>query len=128
MRPPAVTHSTTRWTAWPTTTGWRAAWRAAEKQVEDLGNQVKEGRAQIDALRVANVNLEKVATERQIALNKANLHITELEARLADTADLLKGDIAAGAPTNANGTLNLVHYAAWLVQEMSRSAEERHAD
>ena len=63
----------------------RAAWRAAEKQVEDLGNQVKEGRAQIDALRVANVNLEKVATERQIALNKANLHITELEARLADT-------------------------------------------
>lgn len=63
----------------------RAAWRAAEKQVEDLGNQVKEGRAQTDALRVANVNLEKVATERQIALNKANLHITELEARLADT-------------------------------------------
>lgn len=63
----------------------RAAWRAAEKQVEDLGNQVKEGRAQTDALRVANVNLEKVATERQIALNKANLQITELEARLADT-------------------------------------------
>ncbi len=63
----------------------RAAWRAAEKQVEELGNQVKEGRAQTDALRVANVNLEKVATERQIALNKANLHITELEARLADT-------------------------------------------
>ena len=26
-------------------------------------------------------------------------------------------DIAAGAPTNPDGTLNLVHYAAWLVRE-----------
>ncbi len=43
-------------------------------------------------------------------------------------AAMLQADIAAGAPTNANGTLNLVHYAAWLVQEMGRSAEERHAD
>lgn len=63
----------------------RAAWRAAEKQVEDLGNQMKEARAQIDALRAANVNLEKLAGERQVAVNKANLRIYELEARLADT-------------------------------------------
>lgn len=46
----------------------------------------------------------------------------------AITAAMLHADIAAGAPTNANGTLNLVHYAAWLVQEMGRSAEERHGD
>lgn len=26
-------------------------------------------------------------------------------------------DIAAGAPTNANGTMNLIHYASWLVRE-----------
>lgn len=28
-------------------------------------------------------------------------------------------DIEAGAPTNADGTVNLVHYAAWLVREMA---------
>jgi hypothetical protein len=44
------------------------------------------------------------------------------------TAAMLQADVAAGAPTNANGTLNLVHYTAWLVREMGRSAEERHGN
>ena len=35
------------------------------------------------------------------------------------TEKMLRADIDAGAPTNANGTINLVHYAAWLVKEMS---------
>lgn len=30
---------------------------------------------------------------------------------------MLEADIAAGAPTNADGTINLVSYAAWLVRE-----------
>lgn len=34
----------------------------------------------------------------------------------------IEADIAAGAPTNADGTLNLVHYAAWLVREMGRGS------
>ncbi|MFN9539266.1 MAG: hypothetical protein ACK6A8_08475 [Planctomycetota bacterium] len=29
-------------------------------------------------------------------------------------------DIEAGAPRNADGTLNLVHYAAWIVKELGR--------
>ena len=29
-------------------------------------------------------------------------------------------DVMAGAPTNADGTINLLHYAAWLVKEMGR--------
>lgn len=29
-------------------------------------------------------------------------------------------DIEAGGPRNADGTLNLVHYAAWLIKEMAR--------
>jgi hypothetical protein len=33
--------------------------------------------------------------------------------------EMLRADINAGAPTNANGTINLVHYAAWLVKEMN---------
>jgi len=44
------------------------------------------------------------------------------------TVAMLQADIASGAPTNANGTLNLVHYAAWLVKEMGHSAEDRHGD
>lgn len=40
----------------------------------------------------------------------------------------IRSDIEAGAPTNADGTLNLVHYAAWLVREMGRSAGGRHGD
>lgn len=36
-------------------------------------------------------------------------------------AEMLQSDIDAGAPVNADGTINLVHYAAWLVKkEMDR--------
>lgn len=35
------------------------------------------------------------------------------------TEATLRADIDAGAPTNPDGTLNLVHYAAWLVKEMT---------
>jgi len=35
------------------------------------------------------------------------------------TDAMLRADIDAGAPTNPDGTINLVHYAAWLVKEMS---------
>jgi hypothetical protein len=38
------------------------------------------------------------------------------------TEEMIRADIDAGAPTNADGTINLVHYAAWLV------AEEAHGD
>jgi hypothetical protein len=36
------------------------------------------------------------------------------------TMAMLEADIAAGAPTNADGSLNLLHYAAWLIKEMGR--------
>jgi len=36
------------------------------------------------------------------------------------TVEMLEADIAAGAPTNGDGTLNLVHYAAWLVKQAVR--------
>lgn len=37
------------------------------------------------------------------------------------TVAMLEADVAAGAPTNADGTLNLVHYAAWLLREETRA-------
>ena len=35
------------------------------------------------------------------------------------TEAMVRADIEAGAPTNADGTVNLVHYTAWLVKEMA---------
>ena len=32
----------------------------------------------------------------------------------------IEQDIQSGAPTNPDGTLNLMHYAAWLVKGMGR--------
>ncbi|HZZ80639.1 MAG TPA: hypothetical protein VFE62_19200 [Gemmataceae bacterium] len=36
------------------------------------------------------------------------------------TVGMLQADLEAGAPANADGTINLLHYAAWLVKEMGR--------
>lgn len=36
------------------------------------------------------------------------------------TEDMVAQDLDAGAPTNADGTINLIHYAAWLIKERSR--------
>ena len=35
------------------------------------------------------------------------------------TEEMIRMDLDDGAPLNRDGTLNLVHYAAWLVKEMS---------
>ena len=35
------------------------------------------------------------------------------------TTDMLQADIDTGAPMNGDGSINLVHYAAWLVKEMA---------
>ncbi len=40
------------------------------------------------------------------------------------TAAMLRADLAAGAPTNPDGTINLIHYAAWLLAQ--RRAKWRH--
>jgi len=29
------------------------------------------------------------------------------------TEEMINADVAAGAPTNADGTINLVHFTAW---------------
>jgi len=41
----------------------------------------------------------------------------------AVTVEMLQADVVAGAPTNADGTLNLVQYAAWLVREAASGAD-----
>ena len=44
------------------------------------------------------------------------------------TESMLQDDVDDGAPVNADGTIHLVHYAAWLVRESGASTGEPNAD
>jgi hypothetical protein len=48
------------------------------------------------------------------AVNPMALSVEEAVKTLGIRPDWLEADIEAGAPTNADGTINLVHFAAWL--------------
>ena len=54
-------------------------------------------------------------------LNPAALTPEDAARMLGISEDMLRADIDADAPTNADGTINLVHYAAWLNQEMGKT-------
>jgi hypothetical protein len=41
-------------------------------------------------------------------------------AKVRVPVEQIAADLEAGAPRNPDGTINLVHYAAWLVKEMGR--------
>ena len=43
-------------------------------------------------------------------------------AKLRIPIEQIAADMNAGAPQNSDGTINLVHYAAWLVKEMGRGS------
>lgn len=40
-----------------------------------------------------------------------------LASRKEITVGMINADIAAGAPVNPDGTINLIHYAAWLLAQ-----------
>jgi plasmid maintenance system antidote protein VapI len=48
------------------------------------------------------------------ALNPAAIEIAQLARMLGLPEKTLRDHVEAGAPVNADGTLNLVHFAAWL--------------
>jgi hypothetical protein len=52
------------------------------------------------------------------ALTRAQLVKVLAAAGGKTTAEDLEQDLAAGAPTNADGTLHLVHYTAWLASQV----------
>jgi hypothetical protein len=64
-------------------------------------------------------------TVKQGRLNPAALSAADAARVLSRTGGTpiteedIRADIEAGAPTNADGSVNLVHYAAWLVKEVS---------
>jgi hypothetical protein len=54
-----------------------------------------------------------------MTLQQAARVLAAVGARYA-TVENLRRDIETGAPVNADGTVNLVHYAAWLARESAR--------
>ncbi len=63
--------------------------------------------------------------ERQGGLNPAALSVTDTARTLTRVGGrpiseaMIERDIDDGAPTNGDGTINLVHYAAWLVKDLA---------
>jgi len=54
------------------------------------------------------------------ALSLADLaRLLSKSAGKAVPVETIRRDVEAGAPVNADGTINLVHYAAWLVKEVA---------
>jgi hypothetical protein len=66
--------------------------------------------------------VEKRASGPSSGLNPSALSVADAARLLTRaggwpiTEDMLEDDITSGAPTNADGSINLVHYAAWLVK------------
>ena len=66
------------------------------------------------------------ATGHNAALTPSHLAISDLLAVLRKAGarhlseEALRRDIAAGAPVNPDGTVNLLHYAAWLTKAAGR--------
>mgnify|MGYP001571163457 FL=1 len=38
------------------------------------------------------------------------------------TEAMIQEDLAAGAPRNFDGTINLIHYAAWILKEIAHGS------
>lgn len=62
--------------------------------------------------------------ESPTQLNPAALSVTYAARMLTKVGgqtvsdETVRADLAAGAPSNPDGTINLVHYGAWLAKEM----------
>ena len=67
---------------------------------------------------------EDHATEStQASLDPAALTLADAVRVLGIRREMLDADIDAGAPLNADGTLNLVHYAAWLNLKLAEAPD-----
>jgi hypothetical protein len=57
--------------------------------------------------------------ERQV-LNPAALAVADAARLLGVPLDVVQKHLAEGAPRAGGGTMNLIHYAAWLNRELAR--------
>lgn len=68
------------------------------------------------------------------AINPAALSIEDAAQLLTSvgghvvTAEMITRDIQAGAPRNHDGSINIVHYGAWLTRTVCQPTSRRSAD
>ena len=60
-------------------------------------------------------------TSTQNPINPLALNVAQLAKMLALPEDKISAHLAAGAPANGDGRINMVHYAAWLNRRLSRN-------
>ena len=65
-------------------------------------------------------------TENQIKLTSINIpDLAKLLKHAGSThasEDAIRDDVGKGAPVNHDGTINLIHYAAWLIRKVEDNA------
>ena len=62
------------------------------------------------------MNAEREHPEK---LAPAALAVADVARLLGVAEDVVQKHVAAGAPAAADGTMNLVHYAAWLIKDVA---------
>lgn len=70
------------------------------------------------------MTLEQQANQ---ALNPASIEVEALERLLGFKPGQIQRHVEDGAPTNADGTMNLIHYAAWLNCDKESDDEQQFA-
>ena len=55
---------------------------------------------------------------QKLSTDDASRLLSRVSGRRVDESTI-EADVDAGAPTNDDGTLNLVHYAAWLIRQLA---------
>jgi DeoR/GlpR family transcriptional regulator of sugar metabolism len=71
---------------------------------------------------------ERLAGAEQVTLNPAALSVEDAARVLGLAVETVRRDVAEGAPTAADGTINLVHYVAWLNRELAARTGQVEAD
>jgi len=64
----------------------------------------------------------------QQVMNPAALTVADVARILGVPVEAVERDIAEGAPRAADGTMNLVHYAAWLLAGLAEGQQAEAAD
>ena len=57
------------------------------------------------------------------AINPSALTVSHLARMLGVSEETIRRHVAAGAPAATDGSVNLVHYAAWLNKELASLGE-----
>jgi hypothetical protein len=57
------------------------------------------------------------------AVNPAALTVEQLARALGVPVSTIRRHVTDGAPTGADGTINLIHYAAWLNRRLGETGE-----